>query len=58
MTDEAEVLLLPCLPLVNQAGENPEKDLWTFEIGTPSTSAIADDEEPPPVLIDYVHPGA
>ena len=54
---EAEVLLLPGLPLVNNAGENPEKDLWTFEVETPATSAIADDGEPPPVFIDYVHPG-
>jgi len=56
MKKEAEILLLPGLPLVNQAGENPEKDLWTFEIKNPPTSGIADDEEPPPVLIDYVHP--
>lgn len=53
MPDEAEVLLLPGLPLVNHPGENPEKNLWTFEIETPGTSSEGD---PPPVMIDYVHP--
>ena len=58
MSDEAEVLLLPGLPLVNRPGENPEKDLWTFDIDTPSTSTIAEYGDKPPVMIDYVHPGA
>ena len=48
MEHEAEVLLLPGFPLMNHPGKNPEKDLWTFEIETPS--------QPVP-MIDYVHPG-
>merc|ERR1719327_1069403 len=39
MTGEEEVLLLPGLPLVNRPGENPEPDLWTFEVETPRPSA-------------------
>ena len=57
MSDEEEVLLLPGLPLVNLAGENPEEDLWTFEIETPRASASANPDGAPPVMIDYVHPG-
>merc|ERR1719240_2346899 len=38
MSDEEEVLLLPGLPLVNRTGENPEKDLWTFDVETPGAS--------------------
>ena len=56
MPDEAEVLLLPGLPLVNRPGENPEEDLWTFEVETPDAS-VSSDGGPPPVMIDYVHPG-
>ena len=39
MSDEEEVLLLPGLPLVNRPGENPEPDLWTFEVETPDASS-------------------
>ena len=53
--DEAELLLLPGLPLINLAGKNPEPDLWTFEIETPSASAAAMQSL---VTIDYVHPGS
>ena len=56
MSDEAEVLLLPGLPLVNRTGENPEPDLWTFEVQTPDAS-MSSDGGPPAVMIDYVHPG-
>ena len=56
MSDEAEVLLLPGLPLVNRTGENPESDLWTFEVQTPDAS-VSSDGGPPAVMIDYVHPG-
>ena len=55
MPDEEEVVLLPGLPLVNRPGENPEPDLWAFEIETPDASADAG--ESPSVMIDYVHPG-
>ena len=58
MPDEAEVLLLPGLPLVNCPGENPEKDLWTFEIETPGPSILQSNGDSPSVMIDYVHPGA
>ena len=57
MPREAEVLLLPGLPLMNFAGENPEPDLWTFEIQTPGASASSEGDSTP-VMIDYVHPGA
>merc|ERR1712187_490445 len=53
MPNEEEVLLLPGLPLVNRAGENPEPDLWTFDIETPDASAAAMQSL---VTIDYVHP--
>ena len=52
---EEEILLLPGLPLVNRPGENPEPGLWTFEIETPGAAV---EHELPPVMIDYVHPGA
>ena len=55
MPDEEEVLLLPGLPLVNHPGENPEADLWTFDVETPEASADAVDS--PSAMIDYVHPG-
>ena len=55
MPGEEEVLLLPGLPLVNRPGENPEPDLWTFEVETPDASAATVDS--PSVMIDYVHPG-
>ena len=58
MPKEEEVLLLPGLPLVNRAGENPEPDLWTFEIETPDASSAAMTTVSPSVMIDYVHPGA
>ena len=57
MPDEAEVLLLPGLPLINFAGENPKPDLWTFEIETPGASVAAMEGDSPAVMIDYVHPG-
>ena len=56
MPHEAEVLLLPGLPLVNRPGENPEPDLWSFEIETPDTS-VSGEGDSSPVMIDYVHPG-
>ena len=56
MQHEAEVLLLPGLPLVNRAGENPESGLWTFQVETPSAS-LSNNGESTPVMIDYVHPG-
>merc|ERR1712032_80426 len=55
MKNEEEVLLLPGLPLLNRPGENPEPDLWTFEVETPDASAATVDS--PSVMIDYVHPG-
>ena len=57
MPDEAEVLLLPGLPLVNNPGRNPEPDLWAFEIETPSASVLQRKGNSPPAMIDYVHPG-
>ena len=58
MPDEEEVLLLPGLPLVNRPGENPEPDLWTFEVETPAVSVDATMEDKlSSVMIDYVHPG-
>ena len=51
---ESEVLLLPGLPLVNRPGQNPESDLWTFEI---ETAGAFGEEESPRAMIDYVHPG-
>ena len=65
MPGEAEVLLLPGLPLINQAGENPETDLWTFDVETPDLNSNPDPNasdaamkgDSPPVMIDYVHPG-
>lgn len=53
---EEEVLLLPGLPLVNRAGENPAPGLWTFEVETPSASSSALRNDSPPATIDYVHP--
>ena len=53
MSHEAEVLLLPGLPLINLAGENPEPDLWTFDVETPSRT----EDTSAPAMIDYVHPG-
>ena len=55
MRYEQAVLLLPGLPLVNRPGENPEADLWTFEVETPRPSVTTGDS--PSVAIDYVHPG-
>ena len=57
MRNEEEVLLLPGLPLVNRPGENPEPDLWTFEVETPDASAHTMEDKSSPVMIDYVHPG-
>ena len=57
MSDEAEVLLLPGLPLTNHPGENPEPELWTFEVETPHAPVDATPDVSPPVMIDYVHPG-
>merc|ERR1719174_1325843 len=57
MPGEEEVLLLPGLPLVNFPGENPEPDLWTFEVETPGESVATGEDGAPPVMIDYVHPG-
>ena len=56
MPGEEEVLLLPGVPLVNRPGENPEPGLWTFEIETPG-APVSGEGDPPPVMIDYVHPG-
>ena len=56
MKNEAEVLLLPGLPLTNGHGENPEPGLWTFDIETPGVS-VSGNGDTPPVMIDYVHPG-
>ena len=57
MSGEEEVLILPGLPLVNLAGENPEPDLWSFEIETPAASVVSLGEDSPTAMIDYVHPG-
>ena len=59
MSDEEEVLLLPGLPLVNRPGENPEPDLWSFELETPRACTFCNSamDNSPPVTIDYVHPG-
>ena len=57
MQHEEEVLLLPGLPLINRPGENPEPDLWTFEVETPRVSTISNEGNSPPIMIDYVHPG-
>ena len=57
MSDEEEVLLLPGLPLVNRTGENPEEDLWTFDVETPGASVSDGSGNLPRPLIDYVHPG-
>ena len=57
MSDEEEVLLLPGLPLVNRAGENPEPDLWTFDIETPRAFSADTEKDLAPVMIDYIHPG-
>ena len=57
MSHEEEVLLLPGLPMVNRVGENPERNLWSFDVETPVASvndASSNDSRP---LIDYVHPG-
>ena len=54
MPDEEEVMLLPGLPLTCGPGDNTETDLWTFNVKTPD---VSDTSDPPPVRIDYVHPG-
>ena len=56
MPHEAEILLLPGLPLVNRTGKNPEPDLWTFEVETPGAPDPSKGA-PPRAMIDYVHPG-
>ena len=56
--NEAEVLFLPGLPLINLVGENPVSDLWTFQIETPAIWVVAMEGDSPAVMIDYVHPGA
>ena len=54
MSKEEEVLLLPCLPLVNRAGENLEPDLWNFKIESPrASSADMKQHLPPPVASDH-----
>ena len=50
MKNEEEVLLLPGSPLGNHPGENPEPDMWTFEIETPRPSAAT--IEPPAVAVE------
>ena len=55
--DEAEVLLLPGLPLTCDPADNTETDLWTFNVKTPDVSDTSTESDPPPVRIDYVHPG-
>ena len=57
MAHEEEVLLLPGLPLVNRLGENPEPDLWTFDVETSGASANDASRNVPRPTIDYVHPG-
>ena len=57
MKGEEEVLLLPGLPLVNLPGENPEEDLWTFDVETPVPSVFAAHDDSATAMIDYVHPG-
>ena len=57
MSDEEEVLLLPGLPMVNRVGENPEPDLWTFDVETPGSTVSDGSGRLPSPLIDYVHPG-
>ena len=57
MSHEEEVLLLPCLPLMNRAGKNPEPDLWDFDIESPRASSADMKQDLPPVMIDYIHPG-
>ena len=56
MPGEAEVLLLPGLPLMNRPGEESEPDMWTFEVATPDAS-VSSDGGPPAPMIDFVHPG-
>ena len=56
MPKEAEVLLLPGLPLMNRPGEKSESDMWTFEVATPDSS-VSSDGGPPAPMIDFVHPG-
>ena len=56
MPKEAEVLLLPGLPLMNRPGEKSEPGMWTFEVTTPDAS-VSSDGGPPAPMIDYVHPG-
>jgi len=56
MPGEAEVVLLPGLPLMNHPGEESEPDMWTFEVATVDAAASSDAEFPKP-MIDYVHPG-
>jgi len=56
MPGEEEILLLPGLPLVNRPGENPEPDLWTFDIETPIASNVSMNGDLPTATIDYVHP--
>ena len=50
-------MLLPGLPLTNLSGENPEPDLWTFEVETPGVAGATVEGKSPIVMIDYVHPG-
>ena len=57
MPGEEEVLLLPGLPLVNRAGENPEPDLWSFEIETAPAPVDPLHKYLPTAMIDFVHPG-
>lgn len=57
IADEEEVVLLPGLPLINRAGENPDPDLWTFEVETPFASCATTTEDSVSATIDYVHPG-
>ena len=56
--EEAELLLLPGLPLINLPGKNPEPDFWTFEVETPGVSVATVEGDSPIAMIDYVHPGA
>ena len=43
--------------MVNRVGENPEPDLWTFDVETPGSTVSDGSGRLPSPLIDYVHPG-
>ena len=59
MPDEEEFLLLPCMPLTNDPGDNPESDpdLWIFDVKSSTDPDLSVTSDLSPVRIDYVHPG-